>query len=93
MTDSKHTPGPWRAVLSDSAVPYGYWAVLDIEGYPVGTHSGEFDRADALLIAAAPELLEALVGCLSVLEKLGHEENHQFKKGCAAIDKTTGDKT
>ena len=67
---SKHTPGPWSAVLSDSAVPYGNWSVLDAEGYPVGTHSGEFDCADARLIAAAPRMSEALKRAANLLAKI-----------------------
>lgn len=89
---TQHTPGPWRAVLSDSVVPYGYWSVLDAEGYPVGTHSGEFDRADAHLVAAAPELLEALEAVLRWIDDYCETTGFEAveAQADAAIAKATG---
>jgi len=60
MSESKHTPGPWKYA------PQG-----DSDGFTVGTDhfvvAGDVElacppnEADARLIAAAPELLEALL--------------------------------
>ena len=53
MTNIKHTPWPWE-ILAGS---YGGVFIL---GPPVG-YDGEYENpADAHLIAAAPDLLEAL---------------------------------
>ena len=61
MSENKHTPGPW-----------GYWedscsecerlgsAEYVIDGPPGGNHGQFSHEPDARLIAAAPELLEAL---------------------------------
>ena len=66
---AQHTPGPWGV----SAQPHGYsvWNVVDDEinpaciGRPVANVVGGYDsvqieEANARLIAAAPDLLEAL---------------------------------
>jgi len=53
---SKHTPGPWRAselgVLSDKLTSYGNWYVCSLID-----PDNEEHKANARLIAAAPELL------------------------------------
>lgn len=70
MTDTKHTPGPWWVTEH---------GVRDVGGYIAHTNSvqryeGQDERyarevahreADKLLIAAAPELLEALQDLLN----------------------------
>lgn len=60
---SKHTPGPWsidalHCLLRFARKSYGGWndEIKDDEFFP--------DEDDARLIAAAPELLEALKGVL-----------------------------
>ena len=64
---SKHTPGPWRVEIDDS--PDAAWAwqwptIVSDEYEVVGTEGIygdlETDMANARLIAAAPDLLEAL---------------------------------
>ncbi len=54
---SKHTPGPWRAselgVLSDKLTSYGNWYVCSLID-----PDNEEHKANARLIAAAPELLD-----------------------------------
>lgn len=72
MVDAKHTPGPWRTYSArGSDGEHCYWGI-DPEGDYRGTigsshdaeHIGgitkEESEANARLIAAAPELLEAL---------------------------------
>lgn len=65
---SKHTPGPWDTDLSEHDHPYQDIAVRSgtrticrvwIDDAPVHDYNAE-QLANARLIAAAPELLEAL---------------------------------
>ena len=66
--ETKHTPGPWEAVgLTVCQVPPGGREII------FGAHntrSGDKDerQANARLIAAAPELLEALRGLVETSE-------------------------
>lgn len=60
---SKHTPGPWEIEKVSGgwgvrAPNWGYVAIHNTSGLP---HWDEGQEANRLLIAAAPELLEALV--------------------------------
>ena len=65
MAEKKFTPGPWIAVYRGC---YGEGAEGDVhqeaawDAYPLdsGFMRGEFKYPDACLIAAAPELYEAL---------------------------------
>lgn len=77
MAEAKHTPGPWmvkgrvnkslEAVRIESHHPayehhlYQVADVLDANGYPQ-------NEANLLLIAAAPELLQALIDVLPYAE-------------------------
>ena len=75
-----HTPGPW-------VVTRGSWskdcnAQYELEGVKV------LQAADARLIAAAPDLLEALQDALFLLWPYTEEA----KKAVAAIAKATGEK-
>jgi hypothetical protein len=74
--NTKHTPGPWTAkelhanysgfvVLAENRPRKGYMARVDDK-------SGVFSEADARLIAAAPELLDALKHCRDIFQNLGH---------------------
>lgn len=53
---NKHTPGPWEIRAEDPDEEY--W--ITEPHYTVGPASIVFNIEDACLIAAAPELLEAL---------------------------------
>ena len=62
MTDKKHTPGPWKAwqPRADESVPVR----TDGLGITIAyVHQGAITNAqsNARLIAAAPEMLEALI--------------------------------
>ncbi len=57
MTDSNHTPGPWRAGQDGNMRVYGPDNSQEHSGLIASVYKG---RANARLIAAAPELLEAL---------------------------------
>lgn len=65
MSAPKHTPGPWRVV------PTGAGNVLiqsDSVSQTVATVHGAEQAANARLIAAAPELLEALQLAVGIIE-------------------------
>ena len=73
----KHTPGPWQAVKwDDNADDVVGWSVVDSEGamLPESEMTGDIEEAEAnaRLIAAAPDLLEALKICIEVLEDSGN---------------------
>lgn len=97
MTQSKHTPGPWKAVPEGS----GSWTIYPVDGPRDGivTSFGQYrDRenkeADARLIAAAPDLLEALKGYIALRDqklaiKYSDENTSEVEK--AAIRKVVAD--
>lgn len=80
-TSSKHTPGPWRATQhhDDS------WTVRTDLGANALAHVtvGKNDDADARLIAAAPEMLEALT-------KVARFMDERFGRGEAEYDARVG---
>lgn len=95
----KHTPGPWRTADSEAGMP----AIRSCEGAPRTIAlidvrfphlvSPEERLANARLIAAAPELLEALQACLVVLraDSDSEEDNAtEIKQAQSAIKKAEG---
>jgi hypothetical protein len=78
---SRHTPGPWGAITNASC---GYtiqgdgWTLCEVDLLP-----------DARLIAAAPELLEALEGLLNALPSA--TTHPAIKAARAAIAKAKGE--
>lgn len=92
---SKHTPGPWRVEIDDS--PDAAWAwqwptIVSDEYEVVGTEGIygdlETDMANARLIAAAPDLLEALKEVFA-----DHDAANRLSwndRAAAAIAKATG---
>jgi hypothetical protein len=109
---TKHTPGPWKAQPRE--FPEGQW-FLEGQWEVVSTCENErliaeaaphidsdSEEANARLIAAAPELLEALVGLMRVMPVLpadaktvrGIEQQYDaaHRAARAAIAKATGDK-
>lgn len=105
MNTPTHTPGPWawlQADIQNGEGPIlssatGEEIVLDMgwpeDGEPM-TIPNEGDRA---LIAAAPELLEALKYMLSAIDNSAHFDHLRggvmggaFDKAHSAIEKATG---
>lgn len=97
MPDTQHTPGPWRPNGNTVEIANGM-ALRVATCTPIGTgyasKGREESRANARLIAAAPDLLEELKNCISLLESLrGSEANedgmidHQISEARAAISK------
>ena len=104
MSAAKHTPGPWEPTKLNSA-PLGLWAV-NAPGYggrnPLvcgmeyskgGPILHAESEANARLIAAAPELLEALQSVVthwtSQFERSGHKAPSWCIQARAAIAKAT----
>ena len=72
----KHTPGPWRAVSmwaddADSVVAETSWFCVMVEPSLHDYENKEVDEANARLIAAAPEMLEALKACAQFADGKG----------------------
>ncbi|MDO9402079.1 MAG: hypothetical protein Q7T46_11630 [Polaromonas sp.] len=87
-----HTPGPWSQDKYGGVVTHS-GRMLVAEGVALGGRSTEETRANARLIAAAPELLEALNNILVGMEASGGWEGDDelFNAGVAAYKKATGE--
>lgn len=88
---SKHSSGPWSIDGSDIRDANGE---LISCAYAMNMPDGTLKRtettfANASLIAAAPELLEALRSSLVYIAQEGTDEEYAIAN--AAIDKATGD--
>ena len=88
---TKHTQGPWGVDATGQVckrATNGSWdliAYLDESPY----YHDKF--ANAHLIAAAPELLEALKQFVDYYESMqGHKDNSVIRNGKAAINKAEG---
>jgi len=62
---AKFTPGPWTATCRHASYVSGPWPEdeflqWEVEGPSVPWGRGDFHQADAYLVAAAPDLYEAL---------------------------------
>ncbi|CAB4156064.1 hypothetical protein UFOVP673_37 [uncultured Caudovirales phage] len=109
---SKHTPGPWSIFTDDkhkhnagieaenfSIVTIGYFdETPGIDDSGVKGNTEEEALANAHLIAAAPDLLEALEKCAAVIgaPQEGHwatddEVNDAYDSAVAAINKAKGE--
>jgi hypothetical protein len=80
----QHTRGPWRAALDPewqhrqdehhvevACIPHGCWDAIDVFGPKAAHHDCDSPAqhiANARLIAAAPEMLDALKDALNYLE-------------------------
>lgn len=96
---NKHTLGPWncnRASAGGRKIVVSEVSPVDVA---VLSHHGKTQSeidANARLIAAAPELLEALEKCLAVLKHFPlneHDMSNEAFAACAAriaIEKATG---
>jgi hypothetical protein len=88
---SKHTPGPWVA-KDDGVGPYIMAGEIDI-AMAVGPFSYDYMElevnANARLIAAAPELFEALQRCAALLSRYPKHDD-AWRQARAAIAKAEG---
>ena len=82
---SKHTKGPW---IADGAQVFtNETNVAQANGYRIDR---ETVAANARLIAAAPELLEALTDCVEHMHWTQPQGEAALKKAKAVIAKATG---
>lgn len=106
MSEAKHTPGPWRIVIDDdgnplsgrpmiAAAPELDCAIVHWDGFKQWfweSARGEKEmHANARLIAAAPDLLEALELFLSAADI--HTFDDATAKARAAIARAKGETT
>jgi hypothetical protein len=69
---AKHTPGPWKLSESLDEKNALTHSVVDSSGFPISyalpnTHALPELMANARLLAAAPDLLEAAIAALSII--------------------------
>ena len=106
MSEIKPTPGPWEAKPTGPWDGWDGWSVEDATGAVVcDAHGSQLNgrrEANARLIAAAPELLDALQAAKlelwRLLDSKGIEpkairEWPEIKQSEAAIAKATGEQT
>lgn len=94
--ETKHTKGEWE-INKHSATTVQIKGlnrtIASTGGYQVNTKESESiyneNIANAKLIAAAPDLLDALNRCRSLLEQLGYGNGNVCEKAIAAIKKAT----
>jgi hypothetical protein len=109
MSEEKHTPGPWRIVIDDdgnslsgrpmiAAAPELDCAIVHWDGFEQefweSARGKKEMHANARLIAAAPDLLEALERCLNFIENTESEMGDTLEcgdKARAAIAKAKGE--
>ena len=102
----KHTPGPWEFVpkltasenhkgffvRTEKATRNGKWAIAEVQP---GDEEGKMGAANAALIAAAPEMLDALRKAVVMLagacmHSPELEPRETYEVVSAAIDRATG---
>lgn len=95
MSEIKHTPGPW-SVSFECVDPE--WAIVATRGGVViaNVNADHLQDANARLIAAAPDLLEAVAGLIRLSEAirhsvgLGKNQLERIERAKAAIAKAEG---
>lgn len=90
--ETEYAPWPWRLVISGKSWQNKY-QVEDANGLCLLSLDNETPpatEAGARLIAAAPELLDALKDALCALEVCGKDYDYAMGKARAAIAKATG---
>lgn len=92
---AKHTPGPWRVLRPSTGIDYN-WHVTDEMDTFVAHVFGfshavdEQSRINASLIAAAPDLLDALEAARRLIELILPLEGDVSRQINRAIAKATG---
>lgn len=101
----KHTPSPWfgnETLIEDSWRGYPFWVgeivgangnriVAGLPDYRFDSSEVDEDRANLFLLAAAPELLEALTGCIEHMEYSTPQGKAAYETARAAIAKAAGE--
>jgi len=96
--NTSHTPGPWFIEQRTYDNGYTHCRITASDGHGWAGNrymsvSGCIDKHDARLIAAAPELLEALEATLKLIELVMPVDGDVTRKARAAIAKATGEQT
>jgi hypothetical protein len=96
MSESKHTPGPWVAEIGGQ----GSFMIEDSNARVLCQRAAWYSsmvdesEANARLIAAAPDLLAALIAIADQLERVGdtrrHKDGQYIDEARAAIAKAEG---
>jgi hypothetical protein len=84
--NTQHTPGPWELIPASSVCPWPAVIRGKTGGFLVHGISKQLCDADARLIAAAPELLEALQ---HLMVAHGEQLDYAFQQAQAAIARAT----
>ena len=82
----KHTPKPWLISPRITNGTKGYEIQFGKDGENITDHV--YEAADALLIAAAPEMLEALKRCVDVLSDTDNEKGSKYYKAVEQAEAT-----
>ena len=96
MIETHHTPGPWRVQATGHSFvveAHTHTEAISVDANGNPCRWSEYNEANARLIAAAPELLEALQRLSAQCERLrlpGQAETDAEKTARAVIAKTTG---
>ena len=94
---TKHTPGPWKLELGRDGAPRGLRGPAEVEHRNIVNWNGfssptkPASMANARLIAAAPELLEALLLMIRLHELSDSPEGDITRIARSAIAKARGE--
>lgn len=84
---TNHTPGPWT--VSNNSVFGNHGVIKPLVADLDGRFDDDESKANAALIAAAPDLLVALQDLLNATEET-YDNRHERQAALDAIDKATG---
>lgn len=88
---SAHSPAPW-AIKKDGGKHSDQLVIVDSSDYTVCGTLGHFSRreclANAKLVAASPDLLEACIGLLALVQTHLPNNSAEVHAAIAAISKT-----
>lgn len=82
MTNTKHTPGPWYVVDETRIEQKVFGMISNVRG-EVSPHYATEANANARLIAAAPELLEACEKALYDLQRYKFLSAYEVREAIA----------
>ena len=89
---TKYTAGPWAVCIEKSGESKSI-KVVGSTGAVIALCKAAHDNkeANARLIAAAPELLEALIACNELMKQRGAGDTFESQQARNAIAKATGE--
>ena len=75
MNQSKHTPGPWYTTIKLAPIDHPIYNVAGELVARIPNHPDAPSKADARLIAAAPELLAACKGLAAAAARIVEDDD------------------